>query len=106
MGLVPKNPAESILPLELEEALEQRCAVVLEYLDADENRTQRVIEPIRVRRLNGELMLMAHCQLRNDRRHFKVERIVKLTRMGAPPEPVAPTLFDAVDPVGHRPGRN
>jgi DNA polymerase III epsilon subunit family exonuclease len=84
MGLLPINPRESILPLELEEALEQKCAVMMEYLDGQENRTQRIIEPLHVRRRNGELMLVAHCHLRNDRRTFKLERIVQMTRIERP----------------------
>src|SRR5205085_9486432 len=44
------------------------------------------IEPMQVRRSNGELLLIAHCQLRNDRRTFKLDRIVQLTKVerGAP----------------------
>jgi predicted DNA-binding transcriptional regulator YafY len=80
MGLMPVTPRESLLPLELEEALEQRCAVLMEYLDARQNRTHRVIEPVGVRRRNGELLLIAHCHMRNDRRTFKLDRIVQLTR--------------------------
>src|SRR4051794_8908373 len=81
MGLRPANPRESLLPLELQEAIEQRCAVMMEYMDARDCRTQRVIEPLEVRRFKGELTLIAHCQLRNDRRTFKLDRIVQLTRL-------------------------
>jgi predicted DNA-binding transcriptional regulator YafY len=81
MGLLPAGPRRSLLPLELEEALEQRSPVTLEYLDANQNRTRRIIQPIEVRRFRGELVLVAHCQLRNDRRYFKLERIVQLTRV-------------------------
>jgi hypothetical protein len=81
MGLLPASPRESLLPLELEEALEQRGMVMMEYLDGGQNRTERVIEPIKIRRFKGELILVAHCQLRNDRRNFKLERIVRLTRI-------------------------
>src|SRR5687767_7523474 len=91
MGLLPLNPRESLLPLELEEALEQRKPVRMEYLDARESRTERVVEPLHVRRRSGELMLVAHCHLRNSRRTFKLERIVQLTRLDATPEaPAAP----------------
>jgi DNA polymerase-3 subunit epsilon len=109
MGLLPASPRESLLPLELEEALEQRGAVLMEYLDARQKRTQRVIEPVQIRRSNGELLLIAHCQLRNDRRTFKLDRIVQLTKVerGAPvmlsvgvehvpcDQPVAPETADA-----------
>lgn len=81
MGVAPMNSRQSILPLELEEALEQRCPVMMEYLDARQQRTERIIQPIELRRFKGEIVLIAHCQLRNDRRNFKLERIVRLTRM-------------------------
>ena len=82
MGLLPASPRESLLPLELQEALEQRCDVIMEYVDAREKRTERMISPLQVRRFKGELQLVAHCHLRNDRRNFKIERIVRLTRLG------------------------
>lgn len=81
MGLLPAGPRESLLPFELEEALEQRSAVVLEYLNASEHRTERIIEPLEVRRFRGELILIAHCRMRNDRRHFKLDRIVRVERL-------------------------
>jgi DNA polymerase III epsilon subunit family exonuclease len=82
MGLLPANPKESLLPLELEEALEGGRVVEMEYLDARELRTKRVIRPLHVKRFNGELMLVAHCELRGAQRTFKLERIVTLTRVG------------------------
>ena len=78
MGLLPASPRESLLPLELAEALEQRTQVRMEYLDADQQRTQRLISPLRLRRKNGELRLVAHCHLRNEPRSFKLDRIVRL----------------------------
>ena len=90
MGLLPASPRESLLPLELEEALEQRVPVMMEYLDANQRRTHRVIEPLEVRRRSGELMLIAHCQLRNDRRTFKLDRIVQLTRLNEAGSDVQP----------------
>jgi DNA polymerase III epsilon subunit family exonuclease len=88
MGLLPVNPRESLLPLELEEALEMRKPVMMEYLDARDERTQRIIEPRTIRRRKGELILIAHCQLRQAQRTFKLERIVQLTRIeGTPPVP-------------------
>lgn len=81
MGLMPTNPKESLLPLELEEALEGGRPVEMEYLDAREMRTKRVIRPLHVKRFNGDLMLVAHCELRGAQRTFKLERIVQLTRV-------------------------
>lgn len=86
MGILPVSSREPVLPLELEEALEQRKPVMMEYLDALEHRTQRMIEPISVRRFKGELTLVAHCHLRAAQRTFKIERIVQLTRIEDLPE--------------------
>jgi DNA polymerase III epsilon subunit family exonuclease len=96
MGLLPANPRESLLPLELEEALEMRRPVMMEYLDAREARTLRVIQPLHVRRVKGELMLVANCQLRGAQRTFKLERIVQLTRIdaGAAEVPSPPVTAD------------
>ena len=86
MGLLPAATAgrDSPLPLELEEALEQRRPVMMVYLDARQKRTERIIEPLEVRRFSGNLTLIAHCHLRDDRRTFKLERIVELKRIDGP----------------------
>ncbi len=111
MCLLPASPQERLLPLELEEALEQRCTVMMEYLDARQQRTERLVQPLHVRRMGGELILIAFCHLRNDRRTFKLERIVRLSRLPSsppsPPTPIEnpnvldaqPDLFDAVPPL-------
>jgi DNA polymerase III epsilon subunit family exonuclease len=74
---------ESLLPLELEEALEAGRPVMMEDLDAQGRRTERMVQPLHIRRHKGELLLVAHCHLRDDRRTFKLERVVRLTRVSA-----------------------
>ena len=87
MGLAPAKASEPLLPLELEEALDHKKPVVMEYLDAGQRRTHRVIRPLNVRRFNDELILVAFCELRAAQRTFKVERIVQLKRVeDVPPE--------------------
>jgi DNA polymerase III epsilon subunit family exonuclease len=95
MGLLPKHPRESLLPIELEEALERRCTVTMEYVDACGARTHRIIEPRTVRRLRGELVLVAHCHLRSQRRTFKLDRIVQFTRIEPAAPPVTPVIKQA-----------
>jgi DNA polymerase III epsilon subunit family exonuclease len=75
------SPGHDFLPLALEEALDEGGAVMMDYLDANLMRTQRIVEPQHIRRRGGELVLIAHCRLRNDRRHFKLGRIVELKRL-------------------------
>jgi DNA polymerase III epsilon subunit family exonuclease len=98
MGLMPVSPRESLLPLELEEALEQRCAVMMEYLDARQKRTQRTVEPLTIRRSGGELLMVAYCHMRQERRTFKLDRIVQLNRIDASTAPAAPSPPPAVPP--------
>jgi hypothetical protein len=103
MGLLPVNPRESLLPLELEEALEQKKPVRMEYLDGRQIRTQRVIDPLHVRRSHGELILVAHCHLRGEQRTFKLERIVQLLRIDSSQD----SLFRIEFPHGQEnPGSN
>lgn len=97
MGLQPATPRENPLPLELEEALEQRRPVLMVYLDARQKKTERMIEPLQIRRFKGELHLIAHCHLRQDRRTFKIERIVELRRVEQPPAGV-PNVCDEPAP--------
>ena len=103
MGLLPKNPRERLLPIELEEALEMRRPVMMEYLDGNESRTMRVVQPKTIRRINGELMLIGYCQMRGANRTFKLERIVQMTRMeeqvSAPAPAVLSPMMMEVMPV-------
>lgn len=98
MSLMPPSGRESLLPLELEEALEQKRAVLMEYLDANHRTTQRIIEPLEVRKFKGELTLIAHCRLRNDRRTFKLERIVQLSRYDQSIPPTASSQSELLFP--------
>ncbi len=80
-----RSATARLLPLELEEALEANRPVLLEYIDGFGNRTERIVQPLHVRRRGGQLMLIAHCQLRNDRRTFKLDRMVQMVQMDMPP---------------------
>jgi DNA polymerase III epsilon subunit family exonuclease len=102
MGLAPLSTRESLLPLELDEALESRKPVMMEYLDARDTRTHRVIDPIQVKRFKGELTLVAYCHLRQDRRTFKLERIVQLTRID-PDAQVPPAALQCPEDVQDAP---
>jgi hypothetical protein len=84
------QPRGPLLPLELAEALDQHRPLHMEYIDARQRRTCRTISPLQVRRFRGELTLIAHCHLRQDRRAFKVERIVQFMPVADEPIPAGP----------------
>ena len=77
-------PAEP-LPLELQEALDARRPVRMEYLDARRKKTERVVEPMDVKRgrTAGDATLVGYCHLRGEMRTFKMDRIVRFTRVEA-----------------------
>ncbi len=77
-------PFDGELPFELAEALEERRPVRMEYLDAGNRRTERLIDPIRVRHAGGVGTLVAHCHLRGAQRTFKLDRIVRFVKADGP----------------------
>src|SRR5438045_5462750 len=87
-----RPPAARVLPLELEEALEANRPVLLEYIDGFGNRTERIVQPLHVRRRGGQLMLIAHCALRNDSRTFKLDRVVRMVQMDMPALVIPPKV--------------
>lgn len=84
MNMAPSR-RDNLLPLELQEALDQRGIVNMEYVDARGLVTQRRIEPRDIRRNGDQFTLVAFCYLRNELRTFKVDRIVRLKRVEADP---------------------
>ena len=74
----PPAPEERELPPALLEAIDTRQPVVMTYLDARRKETQRTVEPLEIRQNRGTATLIAWCRMRQDRRTFKVERIVKV----------------------------
>ncbi|HEV8291768.1 MAG TPA: WYL domain-containing protein, partial [Tepidisphaeraceae bacterium] len=74
------------------EALESGRPVLLEYIDGFGSRTERIVQPLHVRRRGGQLMLIAHCQLRNDQRTFKLDRVVRMVQMDMPPLVIPPRI--------------
>jgi DNA polymerase III subunit epsilon len=73
-----RSPAAAMLPWEIQEAIESRSVVTLEYLDASDQRTRRSVRPLHVKRQGDELLLVAYCELRQAQRTFKLDRIIQL----------------------------
>ena len=82
MALDPASDGDDRdLPPELVEAIEARRLVRMTYLDARRKETCREVEPIEIRRFRGTGTLIAYCRLRDDRRTFKLDRIVRVERV-------------------------
>ena len=106
-GVPPKVPADPTRKLVVSEevsvALVAGQKVTITYIDTTRVRSQRTVTPQFVRRIRGTMTLVAHCHLREERRMFKLDRILAVVPAveGAEPE-----LFDAHEPDGPCPPYN
>jgi DNA polymerase III epsilon subunit len=72
----PRWSDEITLPPSLQEALSFNKAVEITYIDAKGQQTLRRITPRRVQANRDYIYLVAFCHLRQEERHFRLDRIV------------------------------
>ena len=78
-GLVPYPHSRALsLPPAITDALENGGRVQMRYIDAKGQETNRLVRPIRVNARGGVLYLIAHCYRRDERRTFRLDRIVEM----------------------------
>ncbi len=78
-GPVPYPRARALpLPPTITEALENGGRVRMRYVDARGRETDRLVRPLRVNARGGVLYLMAHCYQRDERRTFRLDRVVEM----------------------------
>ncbi|MBN1920791.1 MAG: WYL domain-containing protein [Anaerolineae bacterium] len=75
---VPTTGAATSIVAQLHQALAQGAPVTLTYIDTQAQVTQRRVLPLSVEPIGGHLMLVAHCEWRGAKRHFRVDRIISL----------------------------
>jgi predicted DNA-binding transcriptional regulator YafY len=66
-----RPPAAAVI----DDALRRQVAVTIVYANADGERTRRTIEPMAYVRTGGSWNVLAWCQLRDDGRWFRLDRI-------------------------------
>ncbi|MCP8686536.1 helix-turn-helix transcriptional regulator [Marinobacterium sedimentorum] len=69
-------PQREDLPL-IRQALNEERKLSLDYADQQGARTERVVWPVTVGFFDSTQVLAAWCELRNDYRHFRVDRILE-----------------------------
>ncbi|MDJ0950377.1 MAG: YafY family protein [Alphaproteobacteria bacterium] len=72
---------------ELERAAEERRRLKLAYSDAEARQTERVVRPLGLWFWGKVWTLVAWCELRNDFRIFRLDRIARMEDGGAPFRP-------------------
>lgn len=66
------------LPTEIAEALSSGKRLFLVYVDARGEKSERWVTPHKIVGAEDTLALIAHCHLRDERRQFRLDRIVKM----------------------------
>jgi DNA polymerase III epsilon subunit family exonuclease len=72
------GPETLDLPPAIEEALQSKRRLFIHYVDGKGNASERWITPRQVLAQNDYLYLVAHCHLREEERHFRLDRIVDM----------------------------
>lgn len=68
----------AILPPEIQDALDDEQDLLITYIDAKGEETTRLITPRQVFEMNGYIYMVAYCHLRQENRHFRLDRIVRI----------------------------
>ena len=69
-------PAQPDLPSTIRHAIRATRKIRIAYQDGDGRSTERVIQPFAVAYYTGATLICAWCELRNDVRHFRTDRVV------------------------------
>ncbi|WP_159014314.1 YafY family protein [Acidisoma sp. S159] len=78
----PRTFPQNAMPLEeLRKAIRDRVRLDILYGDEQERRTERIVWPVQLCFLDQARVLCAWCELRQDFRTFRTDRIVKTTRL-------------------------
>ncbi|WP_394193178.1 helix-turn-helix transcriptional regulator [Pseudoalteromonas atlantica] len=62
----------------LRQAINHKTCVCLSYQDANQQLSQRTVEPLGLVYWGSKWTLIAHCQLRNDYREFRLDRVQRI----------------------------
>lgn len=81
------------LPVGLDDAIRRRDYVRMVYLDTQNNRSERIVMPLEIRKTAKADNLVAFCTRHQERRTFDLARIVALMRIES--------LYDGVDCSAH-----
>lgn len=69
---------EVALPPLLEEALRSKTSIQISYFSGNGEETRRVVMPLKIINRHDYMYLEAFCQLRNEKRTFRLDRITKM----------------------------
>lgn len=75
---LPSTPGPLVSPSALQAAIETGAPLQITYVDTLGRVTRRRVHPLRLEHRWGQHYLVARCELRQEERHFRLDRIVEL----------------------------
>jgi DNA polymerase-3 subunit epsilon len=76
----PAVPGQELnLPPVIEESLKSDKRIFIRYVDGKGNASERWVSPKQILVLRDTLYMVAHCHLRDEERHFRLDRIEQMT---------------------------
>lgn len=76
-----KHPP-AVVPPEIEELINKKKKITIEYISASGEITQRIVEPKQLTYQSDYLYLIGYCYLRGEERIFRLDRIIKMKPAG------------------------
>ena len=81
---------------EIRQAISSRHKLLLHYSDAQQRASQRIVWPLALAFFGGSWLLAAWCEVRNDFRSFRLDRVQQLSEQGYYPDRDGRRLADFV----------
>jgi len=69
------------ITLQLRKAITNKTCIEFHYLDVNQQPSHRIVDPLGLVYWGAKWTLIAHCQLRNDYREFRLDRIQSITSL-------------------------
>lgn len=93
------DPAHGERLEQVRQAIGRRCKLQIDYVDAQDQATQRVVWPLALYFWGGTWLIAAWCEMRSDFRSFRLDRAKTLTPMEGYPDQQGRRLPDFVRQV-------
>lgn len=78
IGPARQNQLYLTLVLQIRRAIESECKLIINYDDQKQQNTERTIWPFAIGFFDDVRVILAWCELRNDIRHFRIDRVNQL----------------------------
>ncbi len=76
--IYPPPTPQIVLPPLLQEALKKRRSIKVTYISSGGGKAERILKPVDIRVYRERIYLIAFCQLKGEKRTFRLDRIISM----------------------------